>query len=331
MSLVIRCLITLFLFLSCQSGINKRILAFDQEIIEPNDYLQDASSYLPDDSLVSIRYKIFNQRYAFGFDDRNKNKKYLAKIDGYDENNNLIEHLSYRSDGHLDQHTIYIYQDGLLRSEYRLNSHDRETLYKTSYAYNAEGKISESVLMNFERRMKKVTDTADTGLKCIIYNSDFEKTKSWGDVRKTMYSYDSKNNLIEKKVTSENSPSEIETYKYNNQAQIIEELTLSRGNVSRKINTTYFTDSLESVCIFPRSESGNIFKEKFDNNGNILYENGIDIKTKKHFFARKYFYDKKNRVIKEEYITNLGTSVFTVYEYKQNKNPVQKVFTVNND
>jgi len=331
MSLVIRSIIAMFLFLSCRPGINKQILLFDQEIIEPNDYLEDASSYLPDDSLVSIKYKISSRRYAFGFDDRNKNKKYLAEINGYDENNNLIEHLSYRSDGHLDQHTIYIYQGGLLRSEYRFNSDNRETLYKTSYEYNAEGKISESVLMSFERRMKKRTDTADTGLKCIIVNSDFEKTKSWGDVRKTTYGYDSKNNLIEKKRTSENSPSEIETYKYNNQGRIIEELTLSRGNVSRKINTTYFTDSLESVCVFPPLESGNIFKEKFDNNGNILYETGIDIKTKKHYFARKYFYDKKNRVIKEEYITNLGTSVFTVYEYKQNKGPVHKVFAVNNE
>src|SRR5688572_24310415 len=167
MSLVIRSIIAMFLFLSCRPGINKQILLFDQEIIEPNDYLEDASSYLPDDSLVSIKYKISSRRYAFGFDDRNKNKKYLAEINGYDENNNLIEHLSYRSDGHLDQHTIYIYQGGLLRSEYRFNSDNRETLYKTSYEYNAEGKISESVLMSFERRMKKRTDTADTGLKCI--------------------------------------------------------------------------------------------------------------------------------------------------------------------
>ena len=321
----------MFLFLSCRHGISKQIIVPDQEIIEPNDYLEDASSYLPDASLVSIKYKISNQRYAFGFDDRNKNKKYLAKIDGYDENNNLIEHLAYRYDGHLDQHTIYIYQGGLLRSEYRLNSHNRETLYKTSYAYNAKGKISVSVLMSFARRLKKVKDIADTGLKCILVDSDFEKSKSWGDVSKTLYSYDSNNNLIKKNVTSESSPSKIETYKYNNQGRIIEELTFSRDIVSRKINTTYFTDSLESVCIFPLHESGNIFKEKFDNYGNILYENGIDIKTKKPYFARKYFYDRKNRVIKEEYITNLGTSVFTVYEYKQNKNPVQKMFTVNND
>jgi YD repeat-containing protein len=277
--------------------------------------------------LISIQYKTTNERHTFGFDERNKNRKYLAESDGYDENKNLIEHISYRPDGQVEQHVVYVYEDGLLKDEYRLNKGGRETLYKTSYTYNTNRTLIYSTISSFERRIKK--DTSNPW-KDVFDELDFEKTKSWGDIRITKYNYDSKGNLIKKHTESGNSTEGYESYNYNDEGRVIEETTVSSGQITRKITTTYFQDSLETICIFYPYESGNICKKKFDKNNNLIIEQCDETPSKKHWFTRKYFYDSKNRIIKEEYITDIGNSIFTLYEYKDTDKPISKVFAVNN-
>jgi small nuclear ribonucleoprotein (snRNP)-like protein len=281
---------------------------------------------LQSDSLISIQYKIVSERRAFGFDDRNNNKKYLAELDGYDENKNLIDHLTYRPDGHIEQHVVYVYENGLLINEYRLNIGGAETLYKTTYRYNPDKKLISATIVNFERRLKKDTPKWKDNLD----ESDFEKNKSWGEERTTMYTYDSKGRLVKTHETSDFSDEEIETFKYHSEGRVIEELTTKSGDITRKITTKYFTDSLEATCIFYPYESGNICKKTFDKNNNLLVEQCIETDSQKPMFTRKCFYDSKKRVTKEEYITNLGIPILTLYDYKENPKPLQKIFTVNN-
>jgi hypothetical protein len=320
MLILIRFIAITFLVLSCQSTPKQTALT-NQTKSEV-----DESHLLPVDTLISIQYKIINERHAFGFDGRNKNKKYLAESDGYDENKNLIEHISYRTDGQIEQHVVYVYEAGLLKDEYRLNKGGRETLYKTSYTYDTNRKLIYSTISNFERRIKK--DTTNPW-KDVFDESDFEKTKSWGNIRITKYTYDSKGNLIKKHTESENSPEENEIYSYNDERKVIEESTVSSGQITRKITTTYFQDSVETICIFYPYESGNICKKKFDKNNNLIIEQCDETPSKKQWFTTKYFYDSKNRTIKEEYITDLDNSIFTLYEYKDADKPL-KTFTVNN-
>lgn len=310
-----------FLFFSCQSSTNHKQS-------KNHTKFELAENSLPVDSLISIPYKVFSERLAFGFDDQKKNKKYLAESDGYDENRNLIEHIRYNTDGKMEEHVLYVYENGLLKDEYRLNNGNRGELYKTNYSYNGSRKLNFSTISTFERRTKK--DTTNPW-KHVFFESDFEKKKSWGDMKVTEFSYDSNGNLFREYTAYEYSQVVEEIYKYNEVGKVIEETTINSGNISRKITTNYYQDSIESICIFSSDGTGNICKQKFDKNNNLLIELCTETGTKKQMYIRKYFYNTQNKVIKEEYVTNLSNSIFTLYEYKDNDKPILKVFTVTND
>lgn len=319
MSIIAHLITVTFLFFSCQSA--TKPTAFATKATTDNKY-----GNLPTDSSISIHYNTIEERRAFRFDDRNKDKKYLAEIDGYDQNKKIVEHKSYHFDGNLEQHVIYVYENGLLLNEYRLNTGSREVLYKTTYQYDSEKKLISSTIANFQRRLKKDTPQ----WKGLLDDADFEKTKSWGEERTTIYTYDSKGRLIKTHETSKFAPEEIETFKYDDKDRVIEELTTNSGAISRKIITKYFKDSLEETCIFYPSESGNFCKKRFDKNNNLLVEQCVETDTQKPMFTRKYFYDSKQKITKEEYITNLGIPILTLYDYKENVKSIKKIFTVNN-
>jgi hypothetical protein len=81
---------------------------------------------------------------------------------------------------------------------------------------------------------------------------------------------------------------------------------------------------VEETCIFYPYESGNFCKKRLDKNSNLLVEQCVEADTQKPMFTRKYFYDSKQKINKEEYIINLGIHILTLYDYKENIQPIKK-------
>lgn len=288
---------------------------------------------IPLDSFVSIYYTVKNVHNTFKFDYLRTNEKYLAESDGYNSNNQRVEHLRFSPGGNIEEHIIYIYKDGKLNEEYRLErSSQDEVLYKTQCAYTTKGELSSKVTFVFRKDLKQgVNKGINKPGGCIIDQDDFEEKKSWGSRVEEIYSYTLDGILSEKKTLRDNSSAEIEIFKYDN-GKVVEETTLSNGEMIRKISTRYFKDSMDTNSTFYKigMNTGNIIKYRYDNKGNLLDVQAIDKESGKQFYRRLYTYNAQNERVKEEYVTDLGISCFTLYEYVINDSSVNKKFVVDN-
>ena len=310
--LAVLLLITTFLF-SCHPQSKPPI---PSETIEGN---------LPTDSIVSISCSFVSVQNAYKFDERNNNKKYLAETSAFDIVGNLVEHKSMQTDGQVEEHTINIYENGKLKETYRLGSIDRsdETLYRTYYYYQPDGKLSSTETFDYVRRLKPhETD--------IISESDYEKNKTWRYHSGENYTYDAAGNLVEKVMGNDKI-----TYQYDNRRNVVEEIRESDYQ-TLKIKTTYFTDSSVSVATWYNQDGsidtvygGDTNWKRYDKNKNLLDDQSITTGLGPGY-RRLNTYDSQNRIIKEEYVTNIGTSIFTVYEYEKYEQLKTGLLTVYN-
>ncbi|CAN5304455.1 hypothetical protein BH09BAC5_BH09BAC5_14160 [soil metagenome] len=287
----------------------------------------------PKDSIISLSYQITNERNAYKLDEHNSSKKYLSESNGYDSKMNNVEHIRYSSHGDIEEQIVFIYQLGKIKEEYRLEKGNNESLYKTNYHYLEDGKLSSKITFIYEKGMKPGLERGyGKSGGCVVQQFDFKNRKSWRKGFIEEITYDKKDNIIEIRTTSGDSNVEREIYIYDENDNTIEESSYRGDELIRKITTTYFTDSVETKSIFPGigEYEGNEGKVRYDKNKNIIDEQGIDKPSGKLFYRRINTYDSENRIIKEEYITNIGVSIFTHYEYKIYKSPLKKTFVVDN-
>ncbi len=286
---------------------------------------------LPSDSIISFSYSTINACKSYKFNYLGANEKYLAETDGYDADNNKIDHLRYSAKGDIEQHIVYVYADKKIAEEYRVERGSSETLYKTKYSYTKDGKLASNITYNFQKQMKAGVDKGwGRPGGCILDQADYEEIKSWSGRVVEVYNYDSTGKIIERKVTYEHGRVESEFYLYDSLGRLKEENTVTDDQFTRTILTSYFIDSTKELCSFHNLDgAGHYTTLRYDKRKNLIDEEGIDSKTGLPYFRRLYTYDNLNRRMQEEYVTNTGTSVFTLYEYENDK-PTEKKFVVDN-
>lgn len=285
----------------------------------------------PTDTTIYFSYSVNIERYSYLIVDNDTCKRILSEIEGYDSEHNLIEHIRFSHDGRIEEHIFYLYDEDKLKEEYRIEYFAQEVLYKTTYSYQNDGALESTVTYDFQRRLNPdVHKGMGQPGGCIIVSSDFESLKTWGGKTTTTFSYNENGKLVEKISTSENA-TERETYSYDSIGNINETRTMNNSQVTRIITATHSKDSTETNCIFVNyNNEGNTGIIKYDATRNVIEEVGISRPGGDTLYRRLYTYDLQNRVSELEYITNLGISIFTEYEYRNLDSPAVKHFLVDN-
>jgi len=289
-------------------------------VIETNHY-NSYSTYFPTDTFIQIKYSISSERLEYQFDEYNNNKKYLAGYEGYDENNNLIEYISYTSDGISRQKDVSVYENGLLKNLYRFSDTPYDKVYKFSYYYDTKNKLKLSTMAIFKNRLKK--DTLNRYTDCYS-DEDCEKFKTWDDFKVTEYKYDTKGNLTSETTLIDSVTVNKELYLYNDDGKILEHTSIQSDAITRQIKTKYYPGGSESTCMFNQSYYGYIDKKIFDKNNNLISTQSVHAETKNPHYSRIYFYNKQNKIIKELYVPEVGDTLKTLYTYKKLEKPIVK-------
>jgi len=275
---------------------------------------------LPVDTVVTVTYITSKDRNTYKEDYLRDNAKYLAERDGYDAENRHVEHIRYSPGGAIEEHIVYVFRNGRIEEEYRLENQSEVVLYKTFWIYDREGRLSSKIGFTFRKNIK-----VSNG-----FSREYEERKSWGQKATETFMYNDRGWLREQKASRENGAVVSEVYTYDSLGRVIVQDTWTNGQNTPRIRTEYFRDSVKTNSTFFSigENSGTLGTQKYDSRSNLVDEQAIDKETGNLFYRRLYTYDGENRVLKMEYITNTGHSLFTKYGYETHKTPVTRTLIV---
>lgn len=191
---------------------------------------------------------------------------------------------------------------------------------------------------------------------------EVEKEEFYNGEHKEKYTRDNKNNIIEKKGHGVNAEGFNDDWmiknKFNNQNKLIESTHFSgnkistinefkyddNGNLISDITTYPKEDTDENSTSYKYDENNNIIEMiektsiikknnpsynklvfKYDSNNNKVYESEVDEKGDTGI-SREFKYDDNNNIIEEKYTYNNGKPFITKYYYNEDKLVEEKLF-----
>lgn len=276
---------------------------------------------VPADTLIEINYTVAKERNSFQDNYLGDKAKYLSERDAYDEHEHHVEHIRFSPTGTIEEYIVYVYNNGVITEDYRLEkSFQEEVLYKTNWLYDENNVLTSKVGYTFRKNAK----SAEHDLEIT-----YEDRKTWGQKTTEVFIYTDKGLLREQKLTNPSGSITSEVYTYDSLGRTVIQDTWKDGQLMRKLTTSYFTDSTVTRCQFtaypdaPASATCRVF----DKHKNVVSEKHTDQHAP---FTRLYTYNAENQLVKQEYITNTGYSIFTGYTYTVYDTAVTRTFTVSN-
>lgn len=224
-------------------------------------------SYKKNGSFYIVQHKFDSNKNIIEHNKFRNDTLEIKEIAKYDEKDSLIEFKQYGEDGELGNHFSWKY-DKFGNEITCVQRYESGSYYRHSSKYNSNNKIIES--------------------KTFDANGEINRSET--------YVYDNQNRLIN--IISSNQVTS--TYKYSNEGNIIEKISLGRKYI-------YKYDSLNRL-VFENENfvSGNKYSEKsyeYDNIGNLVEEQSTYFRNHLKEQTTKYItyfkYDSIGNVIKE--------------------------------
>ena len=216
----------------------------------------------------------------------------LSAVYIYNENNNLIEQISYDTNDLERSRQNFIYDSENNLVEWRQISSD--VVFIEIYKYE-NGNLSEKIW-------------SENGVEKYRYT----------------YQYDSNNNQIQMKTYVDGSSTELATlfYNYDNRNNLIEEYYIYEGNKVGLILYEYDTSSNLSVKTVHNADGSVRLIETFKYD---LKNNLIEVRNSNNTIVTSYSYDSFNNLIGELEMNGNNISSEKTFEYDSSNNLVEEV------
>lgn len=184
----------------------------------------------------------------------------------------------------------YYYTDKLLTK--RLFIDIKKDTTEVLYYYNAHNQCIREEYFSCERRLKKDVK------RDVVFDEDFEKTRTWMKTNEVTFSYDDKGGRIKKADEQDYT----RLWQYDDQNRIVQEKGYRHNNLAYIEDYHYFDGGYTYSTI------------EYDYNGNATPPRYSDIEFSP-IYTSTFYLDKKGKIIKEDITTEKGDTISTATTY----------------
>lgn len=275
-----------------------------------------------------------NKCHVYQYAGNEISKKHIALSQTYNSQGLIITetYSNYKrnsAEGREDGTFYYYYEDTLLIKRIFVNA--KEDTTKVLCFYNLKEQLIKEEFYSCERRLKK---DVDKGLGrpggCIVFEEDYEKTRTWKKISEINYSYDNLGRIILYDATKLHFSSQNRyTWAYDNKNRISKYCSFENDRLiwtrdfiytedGYKYSTIWYKDGKPEVPEYWNKESFTIYTRTFHLNeyGETIKEVITNDKNE-NVSIEETVYNKKRKIAKTIFYNAQGNKEIThIYEYK---------------